>query len=350
MSSLRFGSIISALLFSQFAMADQIALKNGDRLTGAIVKSDEKTLTLKSEFAGVVTVPMDAIVQISSEQPLHVTTKDGQTLVGQVAADASKLEIKNADKGTVSVAKDSVVAVRSNAEQASWERMQHPKLMQLWAGNVDVGASFTQGNAHTSSFSVAMKAARATTSDKISLYATSLYARNTVTGTSVVTANAKRGGGRYDFNLSPRVFAFGFGDLESDDFQDLDLRVNGGGGLGWHAIKTERVTMDFFGGASVNNEHFATGLTRTSGDLVVGNETTLKLDHRTTFTEKTVYFPNMSELGEYRLAFDGTLAVALSNWLSWQLSASNRYLSNPLPGKKTNDIILTTGLRLTFAR
>jgi hypothetical protein len=32
------------------------------------------------------------------------------------------------------------------------------------------------------------------------------------------------------------------------------------------------------------------------------------------------------------------------------LTISDRYLSNPLPGKKTNDILLTTGLRLTFAK
>jgi len=35
--------------------ADQITLKNGDRLTGTIVKSDAKTLVIKTEAAGDVT-------------------------------------------------------------------------------------------------------------------------------------------------------------------------------------------------------------------------------------------------------------------------------------------------------
>jgi hypothetical protein len=34
--------------------ADQVTLKNGDRLTGMIVKSDAKTLLIKTEFAGGV--------------------------------------------------------------------------------------------------------------------------------------------------------------------------------------------------------------------------------------------------------------------------------------------------------
>ena len=350
MSKRPFILVVSMLLFWHLAIADQVVLKNGDRITGAILKSDGKSLTLKSELAGTLSIPMDAIVQISSDQQLHVVTKDGQTIVGSLSADANKVEIRSADKEPLALVRDSVVALRSNDEQAAWERMQHPGLWQLWAGAVDASLSLTQGNAETSSFSLAMNMARATSTDKISLYATSLYARNSTTGKSLVSANAKRGGGRYDFNINSRSFAYAFADLEADDFQKLDLRVNPGGGFGWHAAKAERITLDFFGGGSLNREYFSTGLRRTSGDLVAGNELTLKLSGRTSLKEKTVYFPNMSELGEYRLAFDMSLATALSKWLSWQLSLSDRYLSNPVFGTKANDIILSTGLRLTFAR
>jgi len=38
----------------------------------------------------------------------------------------------------------------------------------------------------------------------------------------------------------------------------------------------------------------------------------------------------------------------LSRWLSWQLSLSDRLNSNPIPGKKKNDVLFTTGLRFTF--
>lgn len=350
MSKFRFLSIALMLLFSHYAIADQVVLKNGDRISGAIVKSDGKSLTLKSEFAGTLTIPMDAIVQISSDQQLHVVTREGQTVVGALAVDANKLEVKSADKGTVSLVRDSVVAVRSNDEQAAWQRMQHPGLGQLWAGSFDAGLSLTQGNAKTSAFNLAFNAARATTRDKITLYATSLYARNSTTGESIVTANAKRGGGRYDYNLNSRSFVFGFADLESDDFQKLDLRVNPGGGVGWHAVQAERMKLDFFGGGSLNREWFATGLNRTSGDLVAGNELTVKLSGSTLWKERTVFYPNMTERGEYRVAFDTSLSQALSKLLSWQLSLSDRYLSNPIFGTKSNDLILSTGIRLTFAR
>lgn len=52
-------SLLGLLLFVLAAgsvRADQITLKNGDRLSGKIVSGDGKTLLLKSEFAGDVTI------------------------------------------------------------------------------------------------------------------------------------------------------------------------------------------------------------------------------------------------------------------------------------------------------
>jgi len=48
--------------------------------------------------------------------------------------------------------------------------------------------------------------------------------------------------------------------------------------------------------------------------------------------------------------FDVGTVTALTRWLSWQLTYSDRYLSNPVPGRKNNDVLFTTGFRITFAR
>jgi putative salt-induced outer membrane protein len=66
--------------------------------------------------------------------------------------------------------------------------------------------------------------------------------------------------------------------------------------------------------------------------------------------ERLVLFPNVSDVGQFRGALDTSLLTRLSNWLGWQITLSDRYLSNPLPGIKKNDLLLTTGLRLAFGR
>ena len=51
-----------------------------------------------------------------------------------------------------------------------------------------------------------------------------------------------------------------------------------------------------------------------------------------------------------REEFDVVAATKLKAWLGWQVTYSDRYLSNPLPGLKKNDVLLSTGLRLTFGK
>ena len=67
----------SIFLFTLAASADQVTLKNGDRLTGTIVKSDGKTLLLKTDSAGDITVKWDAVSGIVSSQPLSVQLRNG---------------------------------------------------------------------------------------------------------------------------------------------------------------------------------------------------------------------------------------------------------------------------------
>ena len=73
------------------ARGDQVTLKNGDRITGTILKVDAKpddktktVLLIKTEFAGDVMVQWDAVASFVAPEPLHLMLKDGQTVVGPV--------------------------------------------------------------------------------------------------------------------------------------------------------------------------------------------------------------------------------------------------------------------------
>ncbi|MGA8539877.1 MAG: hypothetical protein WB566_10280, partial [Terriglobales bacterium] len=71
------------LLWTIPALADQIVLKNGDRLTGSITMADGKTLVIKTDYAGDVTVKFDAIQSMTSAGDLNVSL-GGKTVVGPV--------------------------------------------------------------------------------------------------------------------------------------------------------------------------------------------------------------------------------------------------------------------------
>src|ERR1700686_1020336 len=75
------------------ALADQVTLKNGDRLSGTIVKTDDDKLEMKSEFAGDVKLPWSAVGAIVSAEPLHIALKNGRTIVGVVTTKDEKFEV-----------------------------------------------------------------------------------------------------------------------------------------------------------------------------------------------------------------------------------------------------------------
>ena len=113
--------------------------------------------------------------------------------------------------------------------------------------------------------------------------------------------------------------------------------------------------MDLVGGAAYNHEKFsppspATEFTRNSAEAYWGEDASYKLSDATTFVQGFRMFNNLSNTGQYRMNFDVGANTKLLRWLTWNLSFSDRYLSNPVPGRKTNDIMYTTGIGITFAR
>jgi hypothetical protein len=340
-----------SLTLSSAALADQVALKNGDRISGAIVNSDGKVLTLKSDFAGDVKIQWDAITSITSTQNLHLALKDGQTLVGAVTTTDSHLTVATKSSGDVTAPMADVTSIRNDAEEAIYEKtVLHPGLADLWSGVVDTGLSLTRGNSDTLNFTFSGKAARISSRDKISVYTTAIYSNNSTTGTSEVTAHDIQGGIRGDLNVSNRIFAFAMADFEYDQFQNLNLRSVFGGGMGYHVIKHANTTFDVNVGGAYENESFSTPLTRTSGEIILGEAFATKIGPRVTLSEDFSLYPDISQSGQYRFTFDATAATRLKNWLSWQVTYSDRFLTNPVPGTLKNDAIFTTGIRVSFGK
>jgi putative salt-induced outer membrane protein len=364
----QFIAFIVFLGLASAAFADQITLKNGDHLTGTIVKSDGKTLVLHTEFAGDVTVQFGAITQITSDKELHVSTSDKKTVVGAVTTSDGKIEVATKTGGTVEVPPANVVLIRNDAEQAAYDKSLHPGLLHGWNGGVNVGFSLARGNSETENLALAFNAAHATLHDKITLYASSIDTQNELATPSTV-ANLTQGGLRYDRNVGARMFGFGAADFMANALQDLDLRAVYTGGLGYHAIKSDKTVLDFLAGLNYTHETYSNGppnppvppatvgigytsygVTNKFAALTLGEELTHKAGKTTILTEKLYFFPDLSDTGNYRMTFNFGTVTKISKWLGWQNQFNDIYVSNPPATAKKNDVIFTTGLNFAFTR
>jgi putative salt-induced outer membrane protein len=318
------------------AFADQVRFKNGDQLTGEILKSDAKDLLINTKVAGQVTVSWPEIQELHSDLPLHIVLADGKELVGRMATRDGRLEIAVGEGVTVEAPKESVVA-RS--------------LLRRWDGGVDTGFELTRGNSKTRNFRFAFAAARRVSHREMTVYAESLYSIDDVPGASPhVSANENRGGARFDYDFaSSRFFMFANTDFMTDALQGLNLRSVVGGGIGYHLIDRDNATLNLLGGANFTRENYAE-VQRNLAAGQVGEELTLKLGKSTSLLQNLAFFPGLTrnDRGEYRSSFSLGTITKISKWLGWQNNFSDVYVTNPPAGKKQNELVFTSGLHLAF--
>lgn len=367
------------------ALADQIILKNGDKLTGSITKSDGKELVIKTDYAGDVTVKFDAIQSLTSTGDLHVSLGKN-TVVGPVTTRGDDVVVTTKTGGPVEAPKTSVTSLRSPDEEAAYQKSLHPGFAEGWAGGVNVGFALTTGNSETKNLNIAFNAVRKGFHDQLTLYEASVYGTNDKVVPHETIANANGGGIRYDHDFTPRVFGFVSGDFFSNSLQDLSLRSILTGGAGLHVIKNDKTTLDLLAGLNYTHESFSDVLnpnppsgcvtgsesvcffspSDSSANLTLGDAFTHQLGKNTVLTQGFLIYPGLSttrialpgntseDVRIYRFAFNLGTVTKINKWLGWQNSVTDVFVSNPPvvpvgdPRIERNDLQISTGLNISF--
>lgn len=355
-------TVLAVLFFASNLLADQVTLKNGDHLSGTIVKGDGKSIVLHTDAEGDITIQLSSIQEIKTDQQLHIVQKKGKTVVGPVTSTGDELHVATKNAGRVDVPANDISVIRNDAEETAFEKSQHPGLLHGWTGGANVGFSVARGNSETENLALAFNALHTSANDKWTLYATTINTTNNLVTPSTV-ANLETGGIRYDHNLSERAFVFGSADYMANALQFLDLRSIYSGGFGAHAIKNSNTMLDVFGGLAYTHETYSNGppipgtspviftsygITNRFVALTLGDQLTQQLGKSTVLTQSANFLPNLQHTGQYQALVNIGTVTKLSKVLGWQNQFNDIYVSNPPIGTKTNDVVFTTGLNLTF--
>jgi putative salt-induced outer membrane protein YdiY len=346
-------TIVGALAMASAARADTVMLKNGDRLTGTVEVSDDKDVTLKTDFAGEIKIQWSAVQELRTDKPIYVVTPDKKTISGTVSTDGTNLVVHTANNATVPVPLAQVTVIRSSDVETAYEKSLHPSLLEAWKGGATLGFAIARGNSETTNLTTGFNADRKTSNDELTFYESSLYTSNDLPGGGVI-ASSVLGGAKYDHNLNKRLFVFVSADYTHDALQDLNLRQIYSGGLGLHVINNPNTTLDLLAGANYTRETYGNGTTtavdRNLAGVTLGEDFMHKFGKSTTFTEVFYFYPDLSNTGEYRFALDAAAVTKINKWLGWQSTLTDRYVTNPpIAGTKSNDIIFSTGINVSFA-
>ena len=217
-----------------------------------------------------------------------------------------------------------------------------------WRFALGAGASLSSGNSDSTKLNLNADGVRATELDKWSLFGRLLYGRTD----GDTTDDLLELRGRYDRNLNTHWFGFGSGEFLRDRPANLSGRASAAGGLGYHVFKTEENRWDVFGGLGYSHESYydprlVAGEVRSSrgyGEMLAGEESTHRLTDTTSFKQRFVVYPNLSDSGAFRTALDAGVAVAINKTLSLTVTLSHRYNSDPGEGLSKDDTSLVAGV------
>jgi hypothetical protein len=73
-------ALLVAVLLLGYAHADEVIMKNGDRLQGKIVSMESGKLVFETAYAGKVTIAWDQVARLTSEDILEISLPDEETL------------------------------------------------------------------------------------------------------------------------------------------------------------------------------------------------------------------------------------------------------------------------------
>jgi putative salt-induced outer membrane protein YdiY len=219
--------LLVGLFFVAEATADELQLKNGDRVTGEAVALLDGKLTFKTPN-GELVVAWDEVTSLTIARPMIVTVKGGQPELRSIEG----------------LALGDIVAIAP------------PPPPLDWTGSASAGLVTTGGNTDVNTFRLAGELIAIRPKDRFTTSAGINHAEDA----GEETADNWNLSFNYDRFLTDRLYINGNAIFTSDEFKSLDLRTALGAALGYDIWKTPRGIVSATGGLGWVNENFSEGL------------------------------------------------------------------------------------------
>ncbi len=263
---------VTCMTGAAMVRADKVEFKNGDVLTGTIVDSDGKTLTLKTAAANEIKIDLKEVKTFSSDTPINLKTTDGLTLTQKAAPAADGSVALNGQNYTF----DKIKAINPPAVK--------------WTGSVTAGAILTRGNTFTDQYHAAFDLMRRGEDDRITSSGAYNFGRerNADTGDKTTSADNQMLQGKYDYFLDDsKWYLFANALAVKDRIQDLNLRFVPGVGVGYQWIESAKMNFNTEAGLSWIYEDYK------DEDIKQGVAARLAYHYDHTFNENVKFFHNL---------------------------------------------------------
>jgi putative salt-induced outer membrane protein YdiY len=242
-------ALIGATLLALVAMpaaADEVVLKNGDRITGTLVELAGGKLSIKTEYAGTIEIEWGKVQTFSTDGPVYLTIGENVVLATVLPGEDGMAELESDESLTGEPVE------LSRLESMSYEKKPAVRV----TGRINIGASSTSGNTNQDTLNGSFQVVARSKKNRVTLGAEANRAETDGTQTE---SNWLAFLG-YDHFISKQWYAYASTSAENDKFKDINLRTTLGAGGGYQFFENDQTNLSMELGLSYVNTDFETGM------------------------------------------------------------------------------------------
>ncbi len=344
-----FNLSIGILSLLTIAYGDMVETNNGSQIVGVITKIENGTIHLATDYSEEIKIKQSEVKNIVTDNPIFVRVKSGSKILGKVGIDSDRLIKIDGQEGTLKASLGDVVeswTKESEDPEITREKEAAEKLLRKWQHEVSVDIAGKKGNSDETGTTIKISSTLKGPEDNLNFYGLIDRAKNDNTKTS----DEVKAGVSYTAYFSEKVGWFTRMEIETDEFEDLDLRTTVAGGLSYRFFEEPEHSLVGKLGISYRNESFNTAPNAETVGLDIG------VDHNYQFSKwgrvKTniQFTPSIEDTADYRFVQDTGVEIPLGLSKFWKLriGLANDYNSKPAAGVKKLDTSYYTRMILSW--
>ncbi len=224
--------------------ADEVRLKNGDRLTGMVKLLEEGKLLFETPYAGEITILWSEVSGLKTDGPIKVVLHDETAIQGtSLLAEEGKMRLETEE------IEDNV---SFDLADLKFINPEPPGPAVKISARANIGVDVNKGNTETESYHLDGSFSARTKQNRFKIG----LEMNNERDASVKTAQNWLASMNYDHFLSQKWYVSGNASFENDEFKDLNLRTALGIGAGYQIFETTVTSFSGEMGISQVNEDF----------------------------------------------------------------------------------------------
>ena len=319
---------ILLLLAAPLAAADEVVLRNGDRMRGEIVALSGGKLVLRTDYAGEIALRWDEVTSVSTSKPIEIVRRGARVpLQGTLQPLYDGRVLLIAPDGA---AHELALGEIAYLNPKPWES----GVGAAYAGRITLSAAYTRGNTEDERFNGDGEfTARARE------YRYALSAKADRHDDSEIGANtAWLAGANYDRFLEATRFVYARGSLEHDRAKDVAQRATAGAGYGAELAKG-RAELTLRGGL----DYVAVNRYAAANERYPAIGWGVKAGYAPWFHEHEGFW-NLEDTEAVLVRSKTGLRFPLLKGLGFSAQLNLDWERKPAPGRKSTDSTLLVGV------